>query len=86
MRMKTTVSDEVAFSAAANLWIVKNSKPCPNVKCKAPIQKNEGCNHMKCSKCKHEFCWVCREEWKKHNSATGGYFKYAVIILFCWDE
>ena len=26
--------------------------------------------------CKHEFCWVCMEPWKIHNSETGGYFRY----------
>uniref|UniRef100_A0A2C9JPH1 Ariadne domain-containing protein n=1 Tax=Biomphalaria glabrata TaxID=6526 RepID=A0A2C9JPH1_BIOGL len=30
---------------------------------------------MKCSKCKFDFCWVCLEQWKRHNSSTGGYFK-----------
>ena len=35
-------------TAANCLWLVTNSKPCPN--CRSPIQKNEGCNHMKCSK------------------------------------
>lgn len=59
--------------AANLLWLVTNSKPCPN--CKSPIQKNEGCNHMKCSKCKFDFCWVCQESWKQHSSATGGYFR-----------
>ncbi|KAI4467591.1 rbr family ring finger and ibr domain-containing [Holotrichia oblita] len=59
--------------AANILWLVTNSKPCPN--CKSPIQKNEGCNHMKCSKCKFDFCWVCQESWKRHSSATGGYFR-----------
>ncbi|CAH0386783.1 unnamed protein product [Bemisia tabaci] len=59
--------------AANCLWLVTNSKPCPN--CKSPIQKNEGCNHIKCYKCKHDFCWVCQESWKKHSSATGGYFR-----------
>ncbi|XP_056638664.1 ankyrin repeat and IBR domain-containing protein 1-like isoform X1 [Diorhabda sublineata] len=59
--------------AANCLWLVTNSKPCPS--CKSPIQKNEGCNHMKCSKCKFDFCWVCQESWKRHSSATGGYFR-----------
>ena len=54
---------------------MSNSKKCPNVKCNAPIQKNEGCNHVKCYKCKHDFCWICLEPWKKHSSATGGYFQ-----------
>lgn len=30
---------------------------------------------MKCSKCKFDFCWVCLDSWKKHSSATGGYFR-----------
>ncbi|KAL8591046.1 hypothetical protein ACOMHN_015669 [Nucella lapillus] len=66
-------TEEETEMAANCLWLVTNSKPCPN--CKSPIQKNEGCNHMKCSKCKHDFCWVCLEQWKRHNSSTGGYFK-----------
>ncbi|RZF33312.1 hypothetical protein LSTR_LSTR007657 [Laodelphax striatellus] len=59
--------------AANCLWLVTNCKPCPN--CQSPIQKSEGCNHIKCSKCKYDFCWVCLESWKRHNSTTGGYFR-----------
>ena len=33
------------------------ASPCPS--CKAPIQKSEGCYHMKCSQCKTHFCWGC---------------------------
>ncbi|KAJ8319887.1 hypothetical protein KUTeg_001474 [Tegillarca granosa] len=66
-------TDSDTESAANCLWLVTNSKACPN--CKSPIQKNEGCNHMKCSKCKYDFCWVCLDQWKRHNSSTGGYFK-----------
>uniref|UniRef100_A0A3Q2GRB3 Ankyrin repeat and IBR domain-containing protein 1 n=1 Tax=Cyprinodon variegatus TaxID=28743 RepID=A0A3Q2GRB3_CYPVA len=70
-----------AYEDAANcLWLLSNSKPCPT--CKSPIQKNEGCNHMQCAKCKYDFCWICLEEWKKHSSSTGGYYRctrYEVI-------
>uniref|UniRef100_A0A8C7XDP6 RBR-type E3 ubiquitin transferase n=1 Tax=Oryzias sinensis TaxID=183150 RepID=A0A8C7XDP6_9TELE len=70
-----------AYEDAANcLWLLSNSKPCAN--CKSPIQKNEGCNHMQCAKCKYDFCWICMEEWKKHSSSTGGYYRctrYEVI-------
>ncbi|XP_060867309.1 ankyrin repeat and IBR domain-containing protein 1-like [Metopolophium dirhodum] len=67
--------------AANSLWLVTNSKPCPN--CNSPIQKNEGCNHMKCSKCKFEFCWICQESWKKHGSATGGFFRCNRMNAVC---
>ena len=25
--------------------------------------------------CRHDFCWVCLDEWKQHNTSTGGYFE-----------
>ncbi|GFO20846.1 ankyrin repeat and ibr domain-containing protein, partial [Plakobranchus ocellatus] len=74
VKPETLDGTEQETELAANcLWLVTNSKACPN--CKSPIQKNEGCNHMKCSKCKFDFCWVCLEPWKRHNTSTGGYFK-----------
>eukprot|EP00993_Chasmostoma_nieuportense_P007616 NODE_886_length_1786_cov_31.486438_g830_i0.p1 GENE.NODE_886_length_1786_cov_31.486438_g830_i0~~NODE_886_length_1786_cov_31.486438_g830_i0.p1 ORF type:complete len:559 (+),score=162.41 NODE_886_length_1786_cov_31.486438_g830_i0:48-1679(+) len=48
-------------------WVFVNTKPCPA--CHSPIQKSDGCNHMTCSKCRNEFCWVCLDKWKKHGSS-----------------
>jgi ariadne-1 len=58
-------------SETAN-WILANTKPCP--KCRARIEKNQGCNHMTCQHCKYEFCWICSGDWKDHGSNTGGYY------------
>lgn len=39
---------------------------CP--RCHIRIEKNGGCNHMQCFNCKHDFCWMCLEDWKSHGS------------------
>lgn len=60
---------------AQQMWLRANTRPCP--KCKAPIEKDEGCNHMTCTnrRCKHEFCWICRQPWRLHGKRTGGFFR-----------
>lgn len=50
------------------IWMYFNTQDCPN--CHYTIQKNEGCNHMTCKKCAHEFCWICLGNWK---TKTGGF-------------
>ena len=59
-------------SETAN-WILANTKSCP--RCRSRIEKNQGCNHMTCSSCKHEFCWICMGDWADHGASTGGYYK-----------
>jgi len=59
-------------SETAN-WLMVHTKICP--KCKKPMEKNGGCNHMTCSQCKHEFCWICMDAWSEHGSSTGGFYK-----------
>lgn len=54
-------------------WKKKNTKKCPH--CKVDIQKNEGCMHMTCRHCHHEFCWMCLGDWSKHGSQTGGFYQ-----------
>ncbi|KDQ20330.1 hypothetical protein BOTBODRAFT_170315 [Botryobasidium botryosum FD-172 SS1] len=39
-------------------WKVANDvKSCPN--CSTDIEKESGCNHMTCIRCKTHICWVC---------------------------
>jgi len=61
--------DEKNQSDSENVtWIKANTKLC--TKCNTNIEKNQGCNHMTCSRCKHEFCWLCTKDWKNHNNCN----------------
>ncbi|KAK4685464.1 ariadne-1, partial [Tremellales sp. Uapishka_1] len=53
-------------SETAN-WLQANTKECQ--KCQSTIEKNGGCNHMTCKKCKWEFCWVCMGPWSEHGNS-----------------
>lgn len=52
-------------SETAN-YISVNTKDCP--KCHICIEKNGGCNHMQCTGCKANFCWVCLNDWVTHGT------------------
>ncbi|TDH73655.1 hypothetical protein CCR75_002325 [Bremia lactucae] len=39
----------------------KAVRACPH--CQMRIWKNEGCNHMTCTQCRYEYCWVCESTW-----------------------
>ncbi len=49
-------SDAVAESSS-RLWKESNTRPCPG--CASPIMKDGGCNHVKCGRCRVDFCWAC---------------------------
>nr|XP_034570064.1 probable E3 ubiquitin-protein ligase ARI10 [Setaria viridis] len=50
-------------------WILTKTKSCP--KCWRAIEKNQGCNHMRCSApCGHQFCWICLDPWNNHHRCS----------------
>jgi hypothetical protein len=69
-------------------------RACP--RCQMRIWKTEGCNHMTCTHCRHQYCWVCDANWDAshyscyevpflHNAATTRVVHqaigYALIVL-----
>jgi ribosomal protein L37AE/L43A len=58
-RQSLTALNERASIAEVN----RIAKKCPN--CRRLIQKRGGCDHMTCSVCSHEFCWVCFADYTK---------------------
>lgn len=54
---KALVNDKNAQERAVEQWKREHTRECPQ--CNSSIEKNEGCNHMTCRSCKHEFCWKC---------------------------
>ena len=60
-RDRGTSSSDVQ-TKMSNMWLTKNTKPCPS--CKNAVMKVEGCNHMTCA-CRYEFCWICNRKWSE---------------------
>jgi hypothetical protein len=61
---------------------------CP--RCKAFVQKEGGCPHMTCSKCKFDWCWHCGKQYKstEHSKfncfvGRGKFNSFWYIIFFC---
>ena len=44
-------------------------KKCP--KCSIIIEKNKGCNHITCTKCGYQWCWLCNKEYNANHFNEG---------------
>ena len=54
-------AERASWVAASKRFGRQISKACP--RCSAAVDKIDGCNHMTCSTCKFEFCWLCLIRW-----------------------
>ena len=44
-------------------------KKCPN--CNIVTEKSSGCNHMTCTKCKYQWCWLCNGKYTYEHYLEG---------------
>ena len=65
---KTNCEDEMDNDF--KIWM-KNRivKRCP--KCRLWTEKNEGCNHMTCSQCRAQWCWLCGQFYEPNHFNKG---------------
>jgi hypothetical protein len=54
------IAEQTPVDTATMNWFKKNTKRCT---CNRPIEKNLGCEHMTCTQCKAEWCWLCGADY-----------------------
>eukprot|EP00667_Euglena_gracilis_P009204 EG_transcript_9329 len=59
-----------ALDDASAQFVMRTSKQCPG--CQVQTYKFTGCNHMKCTQCNVDWCWLCGEEL----AVTGPYLNH----------
>lgn len=66
-------------------FVATFTRPCP--RCKVPIQKNSGCNHMNCIKCNFHFCWHCMRQFGGgKNGGNDGYSSHKCNDTYQTDD
>ncbi|KAF2815032.1 uncharacterized protein BDZ99DRAFT_189117 [Mytilinidion resinicola] len=76
---RTDGTQKMEEERASERLIQETAKKCPG--CKGNVEKMSGCDHMTCSKCRHQFCWIClapygpiREEGNNMHTETCRYY------------
>ncbi|CAG2105938.1 unnamed protein product, partial [Medioppia subpectinata] len=55
---------KVEHEQMSSTTVTNTTKTCPT--CSAPIEKNEGCDYIICTKCNNQFCWLCKARCVGH--------------------
>ncbi|KAF2424514.1 hypothetical protein EJ08DRAFT_595104 [Tothia fuscella] len=79
-KLKREAKKLKAQEEKSDRWVEKNAKRCPG--CKRPIQKSDGCDHMQCSKCSHEFCYICLADYKAIRRRGNSAHKKGCVFAF----
>lgn len=56
-------AQKASWERQSQKMIEESTRACPGCKCKT--EKSGGCMHMICSRCHHEWCWLCRKTWDR---------------------
>lgn len=57
---------------ASAATVRRTSKRCP--RCKAPTEKDGGCNHIQCINCRFEWCWLCNSKYTPYHYSPTNLF------------
>jgi hypothetical protein len=66
-----------AVEKATASAIKKDSKKCPQ--CRVITYKTDGCNHMHCSRCACDWCWICASKFDAQGRAYPLHYKVYFI-------